>query len=207
MASSKEYLEFILGQLSELEEITYRAMMGEFIIYYRGKIVGGIYDDRLLVKPVKSAISYMPTAPYELPYEGAKEMLLVDKVDNKEFLTSLFHAMHDELPTLKPKKRNKQFPVCITGKFKFVEEIFMEDKQVLFNNIDKVHTTEMGIDRIKKNLKLDTDDVVEYCKNKVLDKNCNIYKQGKNWYCEIDNIKITINSYSYTIITAHKLKR
>ena len=67
MASSKEYLEFILGQLSELDEITYRAMMGEFIIYYRGKIVGGIYDDRLLVKPVKSAISRMPTAPYELP--------------------------------------------------------------------------------------------------------------------------------------------
>lgn len=84
MASSKEYLEFVLGQLSELEEITYRAMMGEFIIYYRGKIVGGIYDDRLLVKPLKSAIIYMPTAPYELPYEGAKEMLLVDEVDNKK---------------------------------------------------------------------------------------------------------------------------
>ena len=108
MASSKEYLEFILGQLSELEEITYRAMMGEFIIYYRGKIVGGIYDDRLLVKPVKSAISYMPTAPYELPYEGAKEMLLVNEVDNKEFkefLTGLFHAMYDELPSPKPKKK------------------------------------------------------------------------------------------------------
>lgn len=83
----------------------------------------------------------------------------------------------------------------------------MEDKEILLNNIGKVHTTEMGIDRIKKNLKLDTVDVVEYCKNKVLDKNCNIYKQGKNWYCEIDNIKITVNSYSYTIITAHKLKR
>ena len=69
MASSREYLEFILGQLSDVDEITYRAMMGEFIIYYRGKIVGGIYDDRLLVKPVKSAISYMPTAPYEFPYE------------------------------------------------------------------------------------------------------------------------------------------
>ena len=112
MASSKEYLEFILGQLSELEEITYRTMMGEFIIYYRGKIVGGIYDDRLLVKSVKSAISYMPTAPYELPYEGAKEMLLVDAVDNKEFLTGLFHAMYDELPALKPKKKeinNSQF--------------------------------------------------------------------------------------------------
>lgn len=77
---------------------------------------------------------------------------------------------------------------------------------ILLSNIDKVHTTEMGIDRIKKNLKLDTDDVVGYCKKKVLDKKCNIYKQGKNWYCEIDNIKITINSYSYTIITAHLIK-
>lgn len=78
--------------------------------------------------------------------------------------------------------------------------------ETLLLNIDKVHTTEMGIDRIKKNLKLDTDDVVEYCKNKVLDEACNIYKQGKNWYCEIDNIKITINSYSYTIITAHIMR-
>ncbi|OKZ88046.1 MAG: competence protein TfoX [Clostridium sp. CAG:307_30_263] len=105
MASSKKYLKFILGQISELEEITYRAMMGEFIIYYRGKIVGGIYDDRLLVKPVKSAISYMPTPSYELPYEGAKEMLLVDEVDNKEFLTGLFYAMYDELPAPKSKKK------------------------------------------------------------------------------------------------------
>ena len=85
MASSKEYLAFILGQLSELEEVTYRAMMGEFILYYRGKIVGGIYDDRLLVKPVRAAIRYMPTAPYESPYEGAKEMLLVEEVDDKQF--------------------------------------------------------------------------------------------------------------------------
>lgn len=105
MASRKEYLEFILGQLSDLEEITYRAMMGEFIIYYRGKVVGGIYDDRLLVKPVKSAISYMPAAPYELPYDGAKEMLLVEEVDNKEFLTGLFNAMYDELPAPKIKKK------------------------------------------------------------------------------------------------------
>lgn len=82
----------------------------------------------------------------------------------------------------------------------------MEDKQILLDNISKVHTTEMGIERIKKNLKLNTNDVVEFCKNKILDKNCNIYKQGKNWYCEIDNIKITINSYSYTIITAHLIK-
>ncbi len=105
MASSKEYLEFILGKLSDLEEVTYRAMMGEFIIYYRGRIAGGIYDDRLLVKPVRSAISYMPTAMYELPYEGAKEMLLVDEVDNKEFLTGLFNAMYEELP--ESKKRRK----------------------------------------------------------------------------------------------------
>ena len=105
MASSKEYLQFILGQLSELEEITYRAMMGEFIIYYRGKIVGGIYDDRLLVKPIKSAISYRSAASYELPYEGAKEMLLVDEVDNKEFVTGLFNAMYEELPAPKLKKK------------------------------------------------------------------------------------------------------
>lgn len=105
MASSKEYLDFILGQLSELDEITYRAMMGEFIIYYRGKNVGGIYDNRLLVKPIKSAIRYMPTAPYESPYEGAKEMLLVDEVDNKEFLAGLFNAIYEELPTPKPKKK------------------------------------------------------------------------------------------------------
>lgn len=105
MASSKEYLNFVLEQLSELEEITYRAMMGEFIIYYRGKIAGGIYDDRLLIKPVQSAISYMPKASYAVPYKGAKEMLLVEEVDNKEFLTGLFNTMYDELPLLKPKKK------------------------------------------------------------------------------------------------------
>lgn len=103
MASSNEYLQFILGQLSELEEITYRPMMGEYIIYYRGKIVGGIYDDRLLVKPVKTAISYMPSATYELPYEGAKEMLLVDEVEDKSFLRGLFNAIYEDLP--EPKKR------------------------------------------------------------------------------------------------------
>ena len=105
MASSKEFLNFILEQLSDSDDISYRPMMGEYIIYYRGKIVGGIYDNRLLVKPVKSAIRYMPTAPYEVPYEGAKEMLLVEEVDNKEFLTGLFHAMYEELPAPKPKKK------------------------------------------------------------------------------------------------------
>ena len=104
MASSKDYLQFVLEQLSELQEITYRAMMGEFIIYYRGKIVGGIYDDRLLVKPVKSAISLMPDANYELPYEGAKEMLLVNDVDSKDFLTRLFNAVYNDLPAPKKKK-------------------------------------------------------------------------------------------------------
>ena len=77
------------------------------------------------------------------------------------------------------------------------------NKDILLSNTYKIHTTELGVLRIKKNLNLDTDDVVEYCKKKILDKNCNIFKQGKNWYCEIDNIKITINSYSYMIITAH----
>ena len=105
MASSKEYLDFILEQLSGLEEISYRQMMGEFIIYYKGKIAGGINDDRFLVKPVESARRLMPDAGFEVPYEGAKEMLLVDNVDSREFLTELFKAMCDELPAPKAKKK------------------------------------------------------------------------------------------------------
>ena len=105
MVSSKEYLDFILEQVSELDNVSYKAMMGEFIIYYKGKIIGGIYDDRLLVKPMQSAINYMPNAVYELPYDGAKEMLLIDDVDNKEFLIGLFDAMYDDLPAPKPKKK------------------------------------------------------------------------------------------------------
>lgn len=104
MASSKEYLDFVLEQLSELDEISYRAMMGEFIIYYRGKIVGGVYDDRFLVKPVKAAKDMMPEAELELPYEGAKEMLLVDNIENKNFLKELLEAMYGELPAPKKKK-------------------------------------------------------------------------------------------------------
>jgi TfoX/Sxy family transcriptional regulator of competence genes len=104
MASSKGYLDFILEQLSELDDVSYRAMMGEFIIYYRGKIIGGIYDDRFLVKPTKSAGAKMPSASMELPYDGAKEMLLVDNVENRDFLKELLEAMYDELPAPKGKK-------------------------------------------------------------------------------------------------------
>ena len=104
MASSKEYLDFIVDQLTGLDSVTYRAMMGEYIIYYQGKIIGGIYDDRFLVKPVKSAMELMPSAAYELPYTGAKEMLLVEDVDNKEFLTELVTSMYDDLPAPKVKK-------------------------------------------------------------------------------------------------------
>lgn len=104
MASSKEYLHFILEQLSDLESVSYRSMMGEFILYDRGKIIGGIYDDRLLVKKTTSALKLMPAAICDLPYEGAKEMLLVDEVDSKAFLTKLFKAMYDELPP--PKRKN-----------------------------------------------------------------------------------------------------
>ena len=105
MASSKEYLDFIMEQLSGLEDVSWKAMMGEYIIYYRGRIVGGIYDDRFLVKPVKSAVAIMPNAGRELPYEGAKEMLLVDNVENRDFLRELVEAMYDELPA--PKKKRK----------------------------------------------------------------------------------------------------
>ena len=105
MASSKEYLAYILEQLSELEDIRYRAMMGEYILHYREKVVGGIYDDRFLIKNVKSARERMLDASLERPYEGAKEMLLVENIEDREFLTDLFKAIYDELPAPKPKKK------------------------------------------------------------------------------------------------------
>ena len=105
MASSKDYLEYILDQLSDLEDISYRAMMGEYIIYYRGKIVGGIYDDRFLVKPTKSAMALMPDAEMELPYESAKERLLVNEVENRDFLKEVFEAIYPEIPAPKKKKK------------------------------------------------------------------------------------------------------
>ena len=104
MASSKEYLNFILDQLSGLNGISYRAMMGEFVIYYKGKVAGGIYDDRLLVKPIDAAMKLLPDVRKELPYEGGKEMLLVEDVDNREFLEKLFTAIYEELPEPKKKK-------------------------------------------------------------------------------------------------------
>ena len=106
MATSREYLGFVFEQLSGLEEITYRQMMGEYIIYYRGKIAAYVCDDRLLVKPVETARKMMPDAVYEPPYEGAKEMLLVERVDEREFLEALFRAIYVELP--EPKKRSRK---------------------------------------------------------------------------------------------------
>lgn len=105
MASKKEYLDFILEQLSGLTDITYRAMMGEYIIYYKGKITGGIYDDRFLVKITPSSAAMMPDAEHEIPYEGAKEMLLVSDVENRQFLAELMEAMYDELPMPKVRKK------------------------------------------------------------------------------------------------------
>ena len=103
MASTKDYLDYILDQCPE--EITYRAMMGDYVLYYREKVFGGIYDNRLLVKPTSFAVSMMPHAPRELPYEGAKEMLLLENLDDREFVLKLLEAMHEELP--QPKKRKK----------------------------------------------------------------------------------------------------
>ena len=102
MASSKGYLDFILDQLSDLDGITYRKMMGEYLLYYRGKLFGGIYDDRFLVKDVPSARAVMPDVRTEVPYDGAKEMLSVDGVDDRGFLSGLIEAMYGELP--EPKK-------------------------------------------------------------------------------------------------------
>lgn len=110
MASSKEYLEFIMEQLSERDGITWRKMMGEYILYDRGKIIGGIYDDRFLIKPTKSARAMMPDAVMEMPYEGAKEMLLVDHVDDRKFLNALLEALYEELPVPKKKIERRSEP-------------------------------------------------------------------------------------------------
>ena len=104
MASSKAYLDFIMEQLSLLEQISYRKMMGEYIIYYQGKIIGGIYDDRFLLKPVKTVQSLLPDFTYEIPYEGAKPMILAENIEDKEFMAKLIMAMYDELPAPKSKK-------------------------------------------------------------------------------------------------------
>ena len=106
MASTTDYLDYVLEQLSGVDDITYCAMMGEYILYYKGKVFGGIYDNRFLVKPTKSAKELMPNAPLELPYDGAKEMLLVEDIEDKEFLVKLLNAMFVELPL--PKKRRKE---------------------------------------------------------------------------------------------------
>ena len=104
MASTKAYLDFILEQLSETEDISFRPMMGEYILYCRGRVVGGIYDDRFLVKVTKGASALLPDAVRELPYEGAKEMLLVDEVEDKAFLKTLLETMAAALPPPKKKK-------------------------------------------------------------------------------------------------------
>lgn len=104
MASTKDYLEYVLEQLGELSDVSYRAMMGEYILYYQGKVVGGIYDNRFLVKQTKSAKEMMPDAPLELPYEGAKEMLLIEDIEDREFLGKLFDKMVDELPASKKRR-------------------------------------------------------------------------------------------------------
>ena len=105
MASSKDYLEYVLEQLSEACDVTSRAMMSEYILYFRGKVIGGIYDNRFLVKPVQAARNMMPDAPEEMPYDSAKPMLMVENIEDREFLKELLEAMYDELPAPKPKKK------------------------------------------------------------------------------------------------------
>ena len=112
MASTKDYLDYILEQLSGLSDISHRAMMGEYILYYQGKVIGGIYDNRFLIKPTKSAKALLPNAPLELPYEGAKEMLLVEDIEDRELLENLLNAMVDELPAPKKRKRSHRRTHC-----------------------------------------------------------------------------------------------
>jgi TfoX/Sxy family transcriptional regulator of competence genes len=105
MASSKEYMEFIMEQLSSLEDIQSLFMMGEYVVYYRDKVVGGIFDNRFLIKPVPSAVRMMPNAQLAIPYDGAKSMLMVDNLENSDFLRDLFETIYNELPQTKRRKK------------------------------------------------------------------------------------------------------
>ncbi len=107
MASTQEYLDFVLEQLSVLESVAYRKMMGEYVLYYREKVIGGIYNNRFLIKPVPAARALLPEAVYELPYEGAKPMILVDRFEDKKFLAHLIISMYDELPVVKRKNKKR----------------------------------------------------------------------------------------------------
>lgn len=106
MPSTKEFLNYVLDQLNDLEDITYRYMMSEYIIYYKGKIAGGIFDNRLMIKPVKSAIDFIENPIYDIPFDGAKEWILIEDIEDKEFLTELFITIYKDLSF--PKKKFKR---------------------------------------------------------------------------------------------------
>ena len=187
MATTKEYKNYLLEELDLLDNIVCKPMMGEYLLYYNGVLFGGIYDNRLLVKILNSNKKYhMQEA---IPYDNAKPMYLVDCIDNKELLKEIVLDTCNDL-IKNDKKVNK-----------------VNETNNLFLNLDKIHTTKLGEERIKRNLDVKVDNIVNYCIDKIKNKNTVIYRVGKNYYCEVDDIIITINVGSYTIITAHKLNK
>ena len=104
MSSTDQYLEFVLDLLGELDDVAHRKMMGEYVLYYRGKVIGGIYDDRFLLKVTPASERLLPDAPRATPYEGGKEMLLVE-LEDRDTLHDVVDAMWEELPTPKKKKK------------------------------------------------------------------------------------------------------
>ena len=186
MATTKEYKNYLLEELCLLDNIVCKPMMGEYLLYYNDILFGGIYDNRLLVKIVKNNNKYCLEEC--VPYENAKTMYLVDFVDNKEKLKELILDTYKDLLKNNLKKMNNI-------------------NENLLLNLDKIHTTKLGEERISRNLCLKNCNVVNYCINKIKNKNIFIKRKGKNYYCEIDNIVIVINASSYTIITAHKLNK
>ncbi len=188
MATTKEYKNYLLEELSLLENIVCKPMMGEYLLYFNDILFGGIYDNRLLIKIVKNNNKYCLEEC--VPYENAKPMYLVDFVDNKEKLKELIIDTYKDLLKNNLKKMDK-----------------INETNNLFLNLDKIHTTKLGEERINRNLGLKSCNVINFCIDKIKKQNSFIYRKGKNYYCEIDNIAIVINASSYTIITAHKLNK
>ena len=179
MASDLDYVQYVIDQIKTNGKITYKKMFGEYLLYLNNKPVVMVCDNTAFVKMLDCIKPLMKNAEIGFPYKGAKEHYIAN-VDDSEHLSNVVILLEKNLPITKKKNGND-----------------------LLNNIEKIHTTELGTMRIRKNLELEIKDVVKWCKQKVKQAN-DIHKEGKNWYISFEDYIITINSYSYTIITAHK---
>lgn len=193
MATTVDYIEFICDEIRDLGFIRYKKMFGEYMVYINDKPVLTVCDNTIYVKKLDVLAELMKSAEGGFPYKGAKEHYILD-IEDQELSKEVLRILVEVIPVPKPKTKGKH-----------EIEAFVNECDLLLN-LDQLHTTKMGQERIKKNLILDVDDVVDWCRKKIQIPNASITKQGKNWYITVDNCIITVNASSFTLITAHKTK-